>query len=250
MKDLIQLELYKFKLKGYFFVIMLFNGISLLYGMGIKSQWSWVAFQGTFDLIQFVGAMWQLLFLIGLPIIFFMYLGASVLGGEKADGQIMLEVTRVADRKLLVKAKALAVAILLLFYFITNLLVSAISYLLFVRGSSFASAEIMIWSKDNISLLASCFFGFVFILFSAWLAMSLSIKFGTVLATILGIAAYAVFTLITRVPGIGPYMLGYLALNSESTFNLFTMAYQLLLSAGLLALIMFWSVRKFRQVDL
>ena len=99
MKELIQVELYKMRKKYCFLIILAFNAISILYGLGILLNWSWVSFNGNFDLIQYMGAIWQLLFLIGLPLIFFMYIGASILGGEKTEGQILLEIPKVADRK-------------------------------------------------------------------------------------------------------------------------------------------------------
>ncbi|WP_373124966.1 hypothetical protein [Blautia producta] len=70
MRELIQVELYKMHKRKCFLIVLIFNGISLLYGLGILLNWSWVSFNGTFDLIQYIGAIWQLLFLIGLPLSF------------------------------------------------------------------------------------------------------------------------------------------------------------------------------------
>lgn len=117
MREIIQVELYKMWKRKCFLLVFIFNGISLLYGFGILLNWSWVSFNGKFDIIQYIGAIWQLMFLIGLPLIFFMYIGSSILGGEKSDGQILLEITRVANRKKLIEAKAMAILLLVLYYF-------------------------------------------------------------------------------------------------------------------------------------
>ncbi len=80
MKEITFVELYKMWKRKYFFIILIFNSISIFYGLGILLNWSWVSFHGTFDLIQYMGAIWQLLFLIGLPLIFFMYIASNILG--------------------------------------------------------------------------------------------------------------------------------------------------------------------------
>lgn len=215
MIELIQVELYKMMKKKYFQIVLIFNCISFLYGLGIYFNWGWVSFHGKFDLIQYMGAICQLFFLIGLPLIFFMYLGAGILGGEKADGQILLEITGVADRKMLVTAKTLAVFIMILFYFITNIFISTLSYALFVRRTVYASPEWIILDYGNMELLASCLFGCVYIIFSACFAMYLSIRNGAVTATIAGSAAYAAMSLITRIPGVRMFVPGCFALTSD-----------------------------------
>lgn len=214
MKNLVGVELYKLKKKHCFSIIFIFNCFSILYSLGIWLDWSWVSFHGTFDVIQYIGAIWQLFFLIGLPLIFFMYLGASLLGGEKAEGQILLEITRVASRRRLVTAKVLAIIISILYYFISNILLSIISYSVLVRRTTYVTSEWMILDLDNIRLLISCIFGCVYIVFSSILVMYLSIKSGTVVSTIIGIAIYAVLSLMTRIPGIQIFVPGYFALSS------------------------------------
>lgn len=212
MRELIQVELYKMHKRRCFLIVLIFNGISLLYGLGILLNWSWVSFNGTFDLIQYIGAIWQLLFLIGLPLIFFMYIGSSILGGEKSDGQILLEITRVADRKRLVMAKTFASVILVLFYFATNIMISIISYACLVRQTAYVTPEWVILDRDNINLLITCLSGCIYIIISVIVTMYVSIKYGAVAATIAGIALYAAMSMIARISVVRMCVPGYFAL--------------------------------------
>lgn len=61
MREIIQVELYKMWKRKCFLLVFIFNGISLLYGFGILLNWSWVSFNGKFDIIQYIGAIWQLM---------------------------------------------------------------------------------------------------------------------------------------------------------------------------------------------
>lgn len=243
MKELIWVELYKMRKRKCFFTVLAFNGISLLYGMGIFFNWSWVSFNGTFDIIQYIGAIWQLLFLIGLPLIFFMYIGSSILGGEKAEGQILLEITRVANRKRLVTAKIFATVILILFYFATNVIISLFSYILLVRQTSYVTSEWIILSNDNIELLITCLFGCVYIIISVFVAMYISIRYSTVIATIAGTALYAIMSLMARIPNICMCVPGYFALSEKANIEMVSILQQILL-CGVLIWGIFYLIKK------
>lgn len=250
MKELIQVELYKMRKKYCFLIILAFNAISILYGLGILLNWSWVSFNGNFDLIQYMGAIWQLLFLIGLPLIFFMYIGASILGGEKSEGQILLEITKVADRKKLVMSKILAILFLILFYFITNIIVSSISYIFLVRQTTYITVEWVVMDKDNINLLITCLFGCVYIIISVFATMYMSIKYGAVIATITGIAIYAGMSLVSRVPNIRMCVPGYFALTTEANINLVTIIQQIVWCSVILFILLYLTREKICKIDL
>lgn len=250
MRELIQVELYKMGKKHCFFIIFLFNSISMLYGIGMLYNFSWVSFSGTFDLIQYVGAIWQLLFLIGLPLIFFLYMGASVLGGEKAEGQILLEITRVADRKNLVLSKILAVLCLILFYFVTNILISSVSYILFVRQTIYTTAKWIIIDKDNMELLILCLFGCIYMIISVVITMYLSIKYSAVIATILGIAFYVVMSLMARIPSVRVCVPGYFALVEDAKMGIGSILWQGIWCSVIVLFFMYLTRKKMEEIDL
>ncbi len=250
MKELIQVELYKMRKRNCFLIVLIFNGISLLYGLGILLNWSWVAFTGTFDLIQYIGAIWQLLFLIGLPLIFFMYIGSSILGGEKADGQILLEITRVADRKRLVMAKTLAALFLVLFYFVTNILLSVVSYVFLVRQTAYITPEWVVLDRENINLLITCLFGCIYIIISVYAAMYVSIKYGAVAATIAGTALYAVMSLTARISGIRMCVPGYFALAADVKIEVSSVVQQSVWCSIVILILLHIMKKKICEIDM
>lgn len=250
MRELIQVELYKMHKRKCFLIVLIFNGISLLYGLGILLNWSWVSFNGTFDLIQYIGAIWQLLFLIGLPLIFFMYIGSSILGGEKSDGQILLEITRVADRKRLVMAKTFASVILVLFYFATNIMISIISYACLVRQTAYVTPEWVILDRDNINLLITCLSGCIYIIISVIVTMYVSIKYGAVAATIAGIALYAAMSMIARISVVHMCVPGYFALTAEASIGAGSIVQQILWFGIIILVFLHLMKKKISGIDL
>lgn len=250
MRGLIRVELYKMYKRNYFLIVLIFNAISLLYGFGILLNWSWVSFHGTFDLVQYIGAIWQLLFLIGLPLIFFMYVGSSILGGEKADGQILLEITRVANRKKLVMAKALSALFLVIFYFVTNMIVSIISYVFLIRQTVYATTEWIRLDKDNSDLFITCLFGCIYIVISVFAAMYVSIRCGTVAATIAGIAFYAAMSLVARIDGIRMCVPGYFALNADANIETGSIAQQIIWCGVIILALLYLIKKKICDIDL
>ena len=250
MGDLIKLELYKMHKKKYFIIVILFNSVSLLYGLGIKFNWSWVLFNGKFDIIQYVGAIWQLLFLIGLPLIFFMYVGSSLLGGEKEEGQILLEITRVADRKKLVKAKLLATISLIVFYYIINIVLSTFSYFFLVRYTKYATLQLVILNEENINLFITSLFGCVYIVIIVIISMYLSIKYGAIISTIGGVALYAITLLLARMDTIRVLIPGYFALATDAHIDIGGILQQLIWSGLIILIFLYLMGRKINSLDL
>ncbi len=250
MRNLVKVELYKMSKRKYFIFILAFNLISIIYGLGILLGWSWISFAGDFDVIQYCGAMWQLLFMIGIPMIFFMYIGASILGGEKFEGQMLLEITRVANRKKLVLSKIVATLILLIFYLIANIIMSVISYFFFVKQTAYATSEIIIFSKDNIDLMLACLFGMILMATLVIITMYLSIRYGAVISTIMGISIYVLMSLLSRMTIARIIVPGYYALASEAVISLAGITQQLLWCAIVIYAFILLSLRKIIRTDL
>lgn len=250
MKSLVKAEIYKFRKQNIFTVIILFNFISILYSLGIAFNWSWVSINGQYDLIQYIGAMWQLLFLIGLPLIFFMYIGSSILGGERVEGQILLEVTRVSNRNKIIASKIIAMTLVISFYFLTNLITSSLGYIFFVNNTKFATVDWIILNKGNLDLFLSCAFGYIYIIISTIIVMYLSIKNGPIISTILGISLYAIFSLIARMPGISLLIPGYYALSSTAYISVFNTIQQIIWCIFIMFIIIYLMQKKINKIDL
>lgn len=230
MKDLVIAELYKFKKKNIFLFVVLFNVVSLIYALGAKFNWGWVNINGKYDLIQYVGAIWQLLFLLGLPMIFLLFNGANILGGEKAAGQILLEVTRAADRKKLISAKIISTIILTVTYFVSNIVFSCLSYMLFIKNSQYGSSKTIILNGDNIELITTCLFGLVFIIILTIAVMRISINYGAIPSTLIGIGIYAVSMLISKIAVVNTFLPGYYALSQTAQISSSTTIKQIIVS--------------------
>lgn len=250
MREIIQVELYKMWKKKCFFLVLIFNGISLLYGFGISLNWSWISFHGKFDMIQYIGAIWQLMFMIGLPLIYFMYIGSSIIGGEKSDGQILLEITRVANRNRLIVAKIMATLLLALFYFVTNIIVSIVSYACLVHQTMYVTPGWVIMDRDNINLLISCLFGFIYIIISVFFTMYLSIIYGTVTATISGTALYAAMSMLARISAIRICIPGYFALYTDANIDLGSIIQQSIWCGIIILFFLHLMKKKMRDIDL
>jgi ABC-2 type transport system permease protein len=250
MKKLIQVEFLKLHKRRLFLFILLFNSVAFLYALGIYFHWSWVSIVGEFDLIQFTGAIWQLLFLIGIPLILFMYVGASLIGSERIEGQILLEVTRVADRGRLIFAKFTAMLGIILFYFLSNLIITIVSYALIVRNTNYASKEWIILDSDNKSLIFSSLAVLFYLILSVFVVMSISVTKSAIVSTISGIVLYVLLTLTTRISGIQEWVPGYLALNSSANINLVSIVYQLLASLLISYLAVLFACNRFKKIDL
>lgn len=249
MKNIVKAEILKLNKNKIYLLIIILNFFSLLYGAGIKFKWSFVSFVGKFDIYRYVFSIWQLYFILGIPMIILMYAGAKILGDEIRRGQIVLEVAPVADRKKLIKGKFLAMILTTLFYFFKNILFNVIAYLVFVRGTDYASAASLL-TKDNFEILVQIIFGFFEIYFLVLLAMFISIDKGAIIGTLGSIVIYVITSLMTRSEGIAKYVIGYFNLKSESKINVETIIIQAVLYIIFINLVRYISIKKFRQKDL
>ncbi|KQL33558.1 hypothetical protein AN960_21035 [Bacillus sp. FJAT-25509] len=164
-----------------------------------------------------------------------MYVGASLIGSERIEGQVLLEVTRVADRGQLIFAKFTSMLGVILFYFLSNLIITIVSYTLIVRNTNYASKEWIILDSDNKSLIISSQAFLFYLILSVFVVMSISVATSAILSTISGIQEW--------VPG-------YLALNLSANINLVSLVYQLLVSLLISYLAVQFPSNKFKKVDL
>lgn len=249
MKNIVKAEILKLYKNKIYLLIIILNFFSLLYGAGIKFNWSFVSFVGKFDIYRYVFSIWQLYFILGVPMIILMYAGAKILGDEILRGQIVLEVAPVSDRKKLVKGKFIAMTLTTLFYFITNILFNIIAYFIFIKGTDYA-ASASIFTKDNFEILIQIIFGFFEIYFLVLLAMFISIDKGAIIGTLGSIAIYVITSLLTRSKALSKFVIGYFNLKSDSVINVETVIIQAILYIIFISLVRYISVKKFRQKDL
>ncbi len=251
MKCIVKAELIKFNKRHILLFLVAFNCISVLYALGIYFNWGWVTLEGKYDLLMYVGAMWQLLFLIGIPMIVFMYIGASIIGSERNQGQLILEVTRVANKGRLIIAKFLSILMLVFSYFISNIIISSLCYVFIVSKTEYASDKMIIWNVEIKGLVISGIAVVLYLIMSAFIAMFISTKSSAIFSTVVGLTIYAVLTVASRVEGLGNWIPGYLALNSSAAeINRLTIGYQTCLGI-IIILVMLWaSIRQFNKTDL
>ena len=250
MRTIIKAELLKMNKRNIFLFLIAFNGISIMYALGIYFGWSWVSFEGEYDAIRYVSAMWHLLFLLGIPLVLFMYLGASIIGTERIQGQLILEVTRAANTAKLITAKFISMLIVILTYFITNIIISFICYSLFVSKTQYAMDSLIVLDAGNIRLIVSCIAVVFYLVSSVFFAMLISIRGSAIFSTIAGIVLYTVLSLGARTVDIGQWVPGYLALYSLADFNALIVIYQLILGVIFIFTLWILTIRGFKRMDL
>ncbi|MGM9952543.1 MAG: hypothetical protein ACI32Q_04060 [Intestinibaculum porci] len=250
MLEIVGVELYKMRKKKQMLVIILYNLISFLYGAGIRFRWKWVSFNGKFDLVQYIGAIWQLLFLIGIPLIFFMYIGASIVGGERREGQMFLEITRVANRKKLISAKIISVVIIISLYAMANVLCSIVTYSVFLKNTHYATSRCIILNHSNIDLIITCLFGYIDLVIFVLITMLISINNTPVSATIVGTVIYAILLFLVKINQIAIYIPGCFALSSRMNITNSAFVLQLIICLLSLFLLIKENINQFYNLDL
>lgn len=252
MRDLIRVELYKLLKRKIILFVLLFSCIPIFYGLGMYFDWSWVSFNGSFDLIQFVLAMWQLMFIIGVPMIVFMFVGSSLIATERAEGQIILQVTRVADKTKLIRAKFYAMLGIILFYSFSSLGIASIVYLLLVKQTAYSSTSLFILNHSNIELIIFSVGVLLFLILATYIAMGISVVKSTMFATIAGVLFYVVLSVAVRIPKIQYWIPGYLALSPTLKYSTIyiVLIYQLIICLLLSIGIVYKASNKFRKLDL
>jgi ABC-2 type transport system permease protein len=139
---------------------------------------------------------------------------------------------------------------IILFYFLSNLIITIVSYALIVRNTNYASKEWIILDSDNKSLIFSSLAVLFYLILSVFVVMSISVTKSAIVSTISGIVLYVLLTLTTRISGIQEWVPGYLALNSSANINLVSIVYQLLASLLISYLAVLFACNRFKKIDL
>ena len=250
MKTIINAELFKVHKKKIPVVLLGLNCLPLLYALGIYYQWSWISFSGEFDLIRYVSAMFQLLFILGVPLILFMYIGSSILGTERIQGQLILEKTRASSLVTLIAAKFISMLILILLYCAINIIISTLCYVFLIAKTEYAMNAVIQFDPININLIISCAAAILYIILSTFFSMFISIKYSAIVSTISGCILFAVLSLGTGASEIGQWIPGYFALNASANSNSMTISYQFLICILLILVLPIVSTKLFQKIDL
>ncbi|HFI0640229.1 hypothetical protein ACS6Z0_07350 [Streptococcus suis] len=151
---------------------------------------------GAFNLLSFPQSMWQFVFGTSLPILILSYLSSS-LGRELKAGNLIYQVTRVADRNKIVYAKLWTILSLNLLYFITFHSVGFISYLIFINGTRFAGNVVfdLATSQEFLLTVFTFLLQFVFCI----LAFLLSFKVSTIGLVIFSFVGTTLLSLLSSI---------------------------------------------------
>lgn len=250
MLQLVRIELYKLRKKNILYILFICNLLPVLYGLGAKFEWSFIQISTKLDWINFATTMWTLTFIFAIPLIMFMYLGASMIGGEKYNGQIMLAVTRVADRSKLISGKFLALSLLVLGFYVFNLCVSILSHLLFIRGTQYSQPAV--WNEDTLSGILTSLGTTAFILLLCYIVMLSSVKYSALIATVVGLLCYLLSQVLQYIPSIKKFSPAYFVLTERSDLDDLglLLCYQIVLYLVLYVLIMRITKKIFKTIDL
>lgn len=227
MRDVINVELFKMWKRKIFIGIFLLSNFSLVYSLGIYFNWSFIDINGKLDLISFSTSMWALLMMLGIPLVLFTFLAAGTLGGEISDGQFMLEITRVKSIKSLVLGKFISIVEVLLSFYILNMVLSSLYYIVFVARSKNGLG--ISWTIENyhsrLILVSIC--GVLFLILFISVAMVVSVNFGTFRAVLLSLSVYVFLKFVSSIEGIRKLLPGYYTLIDDNDFSGLTLLYQL-----------------------
>jgi len=249
MRNLVKAELFKLNKNKIFLILIIINLLSILYGAGIKYKFSFVNFSGDFDIFRYVFSIWQLYFILGIPMIILMYAGSKILGDEIAKGQILLEVAPVANRKKLLSAKFIAMIYSTLYFILTNIIINVIVYMIFVKGTEYY-AETQIFRQENLEMLIQIIFGFLEIYLLTMIAMLFSIDYGAIIGTLFSMAFYIITSLLSRSTTIDKYVPGYFNFKGDCIINFEIVLIQLSLFAILIFVVLKLSLNKFNKKDI
>ncbi|MDR0690866.1 MAG: hypothetical protein LBF32_02275 [Streptococcaceae bacterium] len=237
MLNLLQAEFYKLMKKKFFIVIFLFNILSLFYALGMKFHWKVVSVN-TKDLSLFIylTIMWKLQIMLGIPLIYLFYTASNMLSSEIINGQILLEITKVASRKRLLIAKFLTMVLSSLIYFINFFFCSIIIYLTFVWKSGYGVKNLLYPFELGKSLALTSLCDLLFIITLIAVATIFSISKPAFTSAILTFTIYFVLKILSYIDTIDFLLPGYFSLVSNAKMNLFTISCQLVICSIVLFL--------------
>lgn len=248
--ELMKIELYKLIRKKLVWVLLLINLLPLMYAMALRFHWSFVSVSVEgFSVVNFVSTMWTMVFIFGVPLFVLLFLSAGLLASERTEGQLMLAVTRVANRSKILEGKFLAVTMLTTLFFIINILCSVLSFYFFIYGSVyFLPMEMNSSLLSEIVLILGVY---IFILLLCYLVLLCSTKLSMVVSVVVVLLMYAGFSIMNYLPYVKYILPGYWALNSiEFSSGTWILLLQVSINLLLIVLVIRRSKTIFNTIDL
>nr|WP_269322355.1 ABC transporter permease [Paenibacillus sp. FSL R7-0331] len=245
-----KIELYKLMRKKVIAVLLFINLLSFMYAMALRFKWSFVSVTlDGFSVVNFASSMWAIVFIFGVPLFVLLFLSAGLLAGERTEGQLLLAVTRVADRSKVLDGKFWAVTAMATLFCIVNLMSSVIAFYLFIYGTDYALPVRFDYSL--LSEIIQIIGVYVFMLLLCHLVLLCSTKFSMIISVVLVLLLYALCSILNYIPGIQYASPGYWAVNS---LELPSETAVLLLQAGINLVLFILVIRRsrsvFKEIDL
>ncbi|GGC85399.1 ABC transporter permease [Enterococcus wangshanyuanii] len=250
MNSIIKVEMFKMFKRRIFIGIILLSSFSLIYALGIYFKWQFILINGRLDVISFATSMWALLMMLGIPLVLFSFLGASILGGEINEGQILLEIIRTKSREKLVIGKFFAVSLVLIICYMLNIVLSTLFYTIFVANSEHGQGLLVDFKRYHLHLVLQSAAGGIFLLLFITVGMFFSISFGTFRAVIFSMLLFVGLKFIANIDSINKWLPGYYTLVDDSDYSSLVMIYQLVLIIVLSILVLIMTNRQMGKKDL
>jgi ABC-2 type transport system permease protein len=248
MLNLLQAEFYKLMKKKFFIVIFLFSSLSLFYALGMKFNWKMVSVSAKdVSLFIYLSFMWKMQIMFGIPLIYLSYTASNMFSSEIINGQILLEITKVASRRRLLIAKFLTMVLGSLIYLISFFFCSIIFYLTFIWKSSYGVKNLLypLELGKNLALTSLCDLFFIIALIAV--AMIFSISKPAFTSAILTFTIYIVLKLLSYIDTINFLLPGYFSLVNNAEINFFTISCQLMICSTILFLCLKIAIIRFNK---
>lgn len=241
MAMIMRAEFRKLYHRKIFIGVLLISLFSLIYALGAYFHWHFITISGHIDLVVFMTSMWKLLMMLGLPLIFFTYLSASILGSETIDGQILLEILRVSSRKQLIQAKFITMILLVTAVFMLNMGFSCLFYFTLMIPSGNAAMV----SRFSLQLLLISFSDLIFLILMIAIAFFFAIDKNSFQATLFTLGVYIFLMFLAKIDGLNVWMPGYFSLTNSPQFSVPWFIYHLGLNIFFILLFFNYTTRKF-----
>lgn len=206
MINLIKAEYYKMWKDRSLLVLSLFMMIPIAFALMIYFDFSGLKIaDGAFNIYTFPNNIWQFSVGTTLPLIVLAYLSSS-LGREIKNGSITYQVTRVANRKEIIKAKLFTIISFNMIYYLLFNLVAIMSYGLFIAQTRFGASG-RLDSEVKQQLIVS-FMAVLLQIFMCVCALLISIKLSTIGIVVLTFIMTMVLSFLSTLGGMSYYLPG------------------------------------------
>ena len=249
MNNIMRIELYKFYKKKYFLSLCLLACLPLLFSLGAYFKWEGIRVPAKLDLITFVTSMWDFMLVVILPLILLLMIVSTSVSGEIAEGQILLLLSRVADKKKIIYGKFLACALSLLGFYLVTGLVSFLSYAFLLSKTSNGYEDVFLTHSYNGQSLLFSLSGFFFTLFLMAIAFYVSVNQSVLVATLSGFIGYYICKFFTSLSLIGAFVPGYFNLVSDYSYTNERLLYQYAIQLFLTPFLVFLAAKRFEKKD-